>query len=90
MRITVVGCRPYDFKDDQTGRQVAGLSVYYTAPDAGDSTLHGEIAAKLSVKLGTELYDRMLSADYSEPFLAETVFDMNPGSKKAVLSDIQF
>ena len=90
MMITIVGCRPYDFVDETTKRQVSGLSAYYTAEGAATDGVKGQIAAKLSVKVDSDLYRRLLNANYSEPFLAETHFDMVPGSNRAVLNDIVF
>lgn len=88
---TITGMREYNFKDEVTGREVSGMSVYYKEPLETKDGFYaaGFTIGKLSVKPGTKLYEKMLNADYSEPFEAEVTFDILPGSKKPALANIE-
>lgn len=43
-KVTVVGTRAVQFKDDKDGRVVSGVSFYYTMPD---DRVEGQMAGKL-------------------------------------------
>ena len=86
MKMTIVGCRPYDFEDKETGRKVSGLSLFYTAPSPD---VKGNVASKLSVKSDHDLYHRLLGLNYTKPIEADAIFELVPGSSKAVLIDVQ-
>jgi hypothetical protein len=87
MLITMVGCRPYDFTDEASGRNVKGLSVFYTSPNPQDTNLKGQNIGKLSLQATSPLYHELSNLDYSVPIDAEVLFDMNPSNGKAVLVD---
>lgn len=88
MLVKVTGCRPYSFKDEASGNQVEGLSVYYYGENPADETLKGMITDKVSLRKGTMLYDKMIQANYREPFDAIFSFDMVPGRKTAALVSV--
>ena len=92
-KVTITGIRTYDFADKENNRQVQGMSVYYKVdlePRNGNSA-KGFNTEKLDVKSGTELYAKMLNAPVDKaPISAEVKYDIVPGSKRPVLTDIQF
>lgn len=50
MRISkIVGFKPYDFRDEKTGRQVRGYSVWVTEEEDPSSGVCGLTAKKVSV-----------------------------------------
>lgn len=46
-RLTVVGLRPYDMKNED-GRRVQGVTIYFTCEDPNDN-VNGLMAGKISV-----------------------------------------
>lgn len=88
----ITGMREYDFKDESTGRQVSGMSVYYQEPLSSNNgqAAAGYASGKLSIMKGSPLYQRMLGADYSKPFTVDVIFDIVPGNRRPVLADIRW
>lgn len=80
MKATLVGYRPVDFTDDETGRSVKGNSLYITYDDQSDQ-LVGEIACRVFYpgKISHDWVGQIVDLDY--------VF--NPSTKKAKLVNVQ-
>lgn len=72
-RVIVLGVKPYDFEDEQTGQRKIGATVHFLAPDQdeGSNGALGYIPKKTSVSM--EVYERMKELQY--PFEAEVVLE---------------
>lgn len=87
MKIEMIGRKAYKFTEDGTNRTVEGVSVWYTASTQG---VTGKSADKLSIKADNALYHKVMALDFSKPIPASADFEVAPGSKKAILTDLQF
>lgn len=88
MIITIFGCRPYEFKDEATNRDVSGMSLFYAAK-TNDTSVKGQISGKLNIRRDSPVYYELFNHDYTEPLQADAIFDLNPSTGKAVLSDFR-
>lgn len=42
MKVEVIGYRPVDFKDQESGKQITGISVYVVSPLSGNGAVGSE------------------------------------------------
>lgn len=70
-KVIVLGVKPYDFKDEETGQRVIGAKVHFIVPDQEDQNAVGYIPK--STPISIEVYERMKQLQY--PFEAEVVLE---------------
>lgn len=68
-KVIVLGAKPYDFKDDETGQRVVGAKVHFLVPDQEDQNAIGYVPKATSVPM--DVYERMKQLQY--PFEAEVI-----------------
>ena len=58
--VLVVGVRNVSFKDNKTGNEIRGISIYHMHTNAGDKNLEGSMTGKDFVS--NETYENMCKA----------------------------
>jgi hypothetical protein len=85
MRVKVIGKQVVSYTN-KAGKQVDGLSLFYTAPKNG---VIGEYCDNIWVTKGGELYNKLMAVDTSKHIMMDVVYEMLPGSRFPTLIDIK-
>jgi hypothetical protein len=83
-KVIVLGAKPYDFTDEETGQRKTGATVHFLVPDQDDPNSVGYIPKKTSVSM--EVYESMKELQY--PFEAEVVLE-NVFTSRGVRARVQ-
>jgi hypothetical protein len=87
----LTGVKRWDYTS-RNGTRYRGMSIYYhdTLSPRDGVIVKGTCSGYLSIPLDTPLEAKMLAADYSEAFEADVIFDLIPGEREPIVSDIEF
>ena len=85
MLATILGKQHVDYESKKTGKQVSGISLFYSAAKKG---VTGLCADSLWLPKGTPLYEQWEAFNLSFPVEADIKFEMEPGSRYPTLSNI--
>lgn len=77
--VLILGARPYDFKDDKTGKQITGVSCHVLPLENPDPA---NVIGLLPTKYSLTQAEFALYASYSLPARAEIELDVNLNTGK--------
>ncbi len=89
MKVKIFGKRNVSFVDEKTEKELKGITLYFGGKTPDNENVSGYITDKVWISSDSELYDRLLDLDLDDEAVeAEFVYDIVPGVKKPLLTDI--
>lgn len=80
-----LGFRPYDFKDEESGRQIKGVSLHFADNDSNDST--GFIPYKVSVS--DDLFAQLFGNEAGNMVMQPVQVSFNQRGKPTAIAVLQ-